>query len=101
MLESILLRDSKDQGIYWLIDSSLCYAVRLLQQRVVSTLESLRGEDTFIEIDDTILLELQSSYLVFDFIAPVLVLDLLVRVDELDFLDALALDLMNAVYLPQ
>ena len=100
MLESILLRDSKDQGIYWLVDSSLCYAVRLLKQSVVSTLESLRSKDTLIEIDDTVLMELQSPYLVFDFLAPVLVLDLLVRVDELDFLDALTLDLVNTVYLP-
>ena len=45
-------------------------------------------------------MDLQSPYLVFDFLAPVLVLDLLVRVDELDFLDALTLNLVNTVYLP-
>ena len=101
MLKPILLRDCKDQGIYWLVDSRLCYAERLLQQGIVRGLESLRGEDTFIEIDDTVLIELQSHNLFFNFLAPILVLYLLVRIDEFDFLDALALDLVHVVYLPQ
>ena len=45
------------------------------------------------------MLILQFPYLTLDLLAPVLVFDFFVRVDELNLLDLLALDLMDSVNL--
>ena len=47
------------------------------------------------------MLILQFPYLTLDLLAPVLVFDFFVRVDEFNLLDLLALDLMDAVNLSQ
>ena len=73
--------------------------MRSLQQSVIGAFQSLGGEDTFIKINDSILLELELPNYLFDLFAPVLVFNFFVRVNKFHLLDLLSLDLMNAVHL--
>ena len=99
MLETILLRDCKDQGIDLLIDRGLCYTVRSLQQGVIRVLQCLGCEHTLIKVDDSICFVLQFLHTALNLLSPVLIFDFFVRVNKLNLLDLFALDLMNSIYL--
>lgn len=99
MLETILLRDCKDQGIDLLVDRGLCYTVRSLQQGVIRGLQCLGCEHTFIKVDNSICFVLQFLHSALNLLSPVLIFNFFVRVNKLNLLDLLALDLMNSVHL--
>ena len=99
MLKTILLRDCKDQGIDLLVDRGLCYTVRSLQQGVIRGLQCLGCENTFIKVDNPICFVLQFLHSALNLLSPVLIFNFFVRVNKLNLLDLLALDLMNSVHL--
>ena len=99
MLETILLRDCKDQGIDLLVDRGLCYTVRSLQQGVIRGLQCLGCENTFIKVDNSICFVFQFLHSALNLLSPVLIFNFFVRVNKLNLLDLLALDLMNSVHL--
>ena len=99
MLETILFRDCKYQGIDLLVDRCLCYTVRSLLQGVIRGLQCLGGEHTLIKVDDSICSVLQFLHSTLNLLSPVLIFNFFVRVNKLHLLDLLALDLMNSVHL--
>ena len=101
VLEPILLRYRQDQGKDGLDDLGLRDPMVVVERRVLGELDGLPGEDGFIYVDDAAGLPSQAPNSVPDLYSPILVLQLLVRLDELHLLDLLALDLVHLVDLSQ
>ena len=101
VLEPILFRYGQDQRKDGLDNFGLRDPMVVVKRRVLGKLDGLPGEDGFIYVNDAARLLSEPPNFVPDLYSPILVLQLLVRLDELHLLDLLALDLVHLVDLSQ
>ena len=70
------------------------------ERSIIGGLYSLRSEHAFIKVNHLLTFQFELLDLIFGLKAPVLIFSFLERIDELDLLDPLGLDLVNMVDLP-
>jgi len=101
MFDASFFRDGKYQGIYRLIHLSLRYAERFPIWGVLFPPNSFGGKNWLVKENNTVMILLKISNLLFELNSPSLILLFLLWVDKLDKLYFLAFDFVFLIKLTE
>ena len=101
VLETIFLRDGKNESKDWLVNRNLRNAMWRFQRSVVHRSDGFCGEETLIEVYDMMIAELKVLYLVLYSQTPCLVFSFFLWVYKFYQLYSFAFDFMQMVNFAQ